>query len=795
MNILVDGQTLETEEINRGIGVYFKNVLSNMIKHTSGTVWYISVSNRDVLNHLEQGVEERLNPIVDDMFAPSFDYSRAEVFTDRLNATIFEYNIDCMWVPNPLMVNVLFPSKKIKCPLFATVYDLIPYIMPIKDWSDAVTNEYMRRIEYLKDTHMLCISSATERDVRKIIGTDVSSSVTLAAVDTKLFYRKRDVQNTSDNVIIVFTGGFDYRKNIDGAIMALAEAKKKMPSKDLKLYIVCKHTEKEKKMVEEQLHQLNLVGQVVLTGFISDKALAELYHTADVFFFPSLYEGFGLPLLEAMLGGAYILSADNSSLPEVCGDYAIFCDAQNVDDMAEKLVVAIQNSLSESLFDKHKRQQYACEFSWKKTAMFSYGALKKSVSVAQKKRKRIAMVTPWPKQQTGIANYVYRLTPFLSKYFDIDIFVDKTLDLNCELLPNIYGGRYLIEDLDNRHDDYDEIIFQLGNSEKFHSEIYRMFKKYNGVAEIHDFILCAFFFHSYYLKGEIETYHGAWLDGYGIYGDAMFQDVIENNRTQKEMQFPMCHSISNIAKKTIVHNEWSYHRLGTGVKKYLIPLASFEKDVLSQNIAHYSKCSVQNKIDYKCDEILIGCFGWINENRRPYVLLNSAIKLIELGYKVKVVYFGECNISDFEKDIEVLNMQKYIKVTGFLENNEYQVAMDMCDIIVNLRYPSMGESSATLCEAFKAGKPVIISAINQYLEYPNEVCWKLPVGDYEGSILIEMLMHLIERKDVRNQLGMNAKQYAEEMLNGDGIAQLYLNVLCKEKKNEADSNSNTMVWR
>ena len=139
------------------------------------------------------------------------------------------------------------------------------------------------------------------------IGQDVSASITLAAANGDIFYRERKNLKTSQEVFVVFTGGFDYRKNIYGAVEAFATAKKQISDKRLVFYIVCKYLQEEKDRLDKRLRELGICEDVRLTGFITDEELAELYSRADVFFFPSFYEGFGLPLLEAMLGGGRIL--------------------------------------------------------------------------------------------------------------------------------------------------------------------------------------------------------------------------------------------------------------------------------------------------------------------------------------------------------------------------------------------------------------------------------------------------------------------------------------------------------
>lgn len=229
MNILIDGQTLETEEINRGIGVYFKNVIANMIKQSVGNVWYIMVSGENALSKLDRWTAGRLNPIVDRVFAPGTDYTREDAFSDRINQVVEEYHIDCFWCPNPLMVNVLFPNKPVGCSFYATIYDLIPYLMPVKEWEERITREYHRRLAYLDKAHLICISEATRADMRHVVGENTVADVTMLAADSNLFYGERQEHAPDGKASIVYTGGFDYRKNMYGAAEAFAEAKKQCP--------------------------------------------------------------------------------------------------------------------------------------------------------------------------------------------------------------------------------------------------------------------------------------------------------------------------------------------------------------------------------------------------------------------------------------------------------------------------------------------------------------------------------------------------------------------------------------
>ena len=154
--------------------------------------------------------------------------------------------------------------------------------------------------------------------------------------------------------------------------------------------------------------------------------------------------------------------------------------------------------------------------------------------------------------------------------------------------------------------------------------------------------------------------------------------------------------------------------------------------------------------------------------------------IISEGCNAKLVFWGKAADTYIQDYINEKKLYDKIFIMGYLEKNEYEMGIKLSDIIVNLRYPSMGESSGTLCESFKYGKAVLVSDLNQYKEFPDEVCWKVPVNKYEVDTLTALLKCLIEHEDVRTVLGKNAQAYANTVLLPERIALIYKKVIDEE---------------
>jgi glycosyltransferase involved in cell wall biosynthesis len=190
----------------------------------------------------------------------------------------------------------------------------------------------------------------------------------------------------------------------------------------------------------------------------------------------------------------------------------------------------------------------------------------------------------------------------------------------------------------------------------------------------------------------------------------------------------------------------------------------------------------KRKVRWTENDFIIGCFGFINANKRPEQILAAAENLVKKGYQIKVIFFGRLKYNGLARYIRNKTMHDSVVITDYLESDEYAAGLQLCDAVVNLRYPSMGESSATLSEALKYGRAVLVSENNQYLEYPDDVCWKIPVSEYEIPVLESMIEYLIRNPDVRKALGQNAQNYADAALSPDKIAKQYFEILQKIEK-------------
>ena len=161
----------------------------------------------------------------------------------------------------------------------------------------------------------------------------------------------------------MFTGTLEPRKNITRLLEAFAKTK----SRETLALVIAGKKGWLYKGIFETVKKLNLANRVILTGFVDDEDLPSVYSSARAFVYPSLYEGFGLPPLEAMACGTPVITSDTTSLPEVVGKAALLVDPTD----AEAIAAAMRRLMDDVALGHNLLQlglERAKEFSWQQTA-------------------------------------------------------------------------------------------------------------------------------------------------------------------------------------------------------------------------------------------------------------------------------------------------------------------------------------------------------------------------------------------------------------------------------------------
>jgi len=224
--------------------------------------------------------------------------------------------------------------------------------------------------------HVITISHTSKNDVMhlfrvpadKIAVTHLASMPIYRCIENRYEVRQAILKYGLDmEQYILHVGTADVRKNIPCLIEAFSILATDFPY--LKLVLVGSQgwKNKEEIRIQQAIQTYNLTDRVLRLGYVFDKELVYLYNGAALFAFPSLYEGFGIPVLEAMSCGTPVVTSNVSSLPEVSGDAAVLINPESADDLASAMrTILNQPTYRQTLIERGIER--ARQFSWERTA-------------------------------------------------------------------------------------------------------------------------------------------------------------------------------------------------------------------------------------------------------------------------------------------------------------------------------------------------------------------------------------------------------------------------------------------
>ena len=272
---------------------------------------------------------------------------------------------------------------------FLTVMDLIPILYP-KFFEFKEDDSLKQAVSSLdSESWVLCISESTKNDLCNYSTVvDPSKVVVTPLAASKLFYACNDVHKVEhtrkkygipDAPYLLSLSTLEPRKNIDHIIRCFAKLIQQENIQDLHLVLVGTKGWNYDKIFDEISSNAALKKRIITTGFVADEDLAALYSGALTFIYPSFYEGFGLPPLEAMQCGVPVITSNTSSLPEVIGDAGIMLAPTDVDGLCQSILKLYHSS---SLRDAMALQslEQARKFSWDKCTEATITAYKAALS-------------------------------------------------------------------------------------------------------------------------------------------------------------------------------------------------------------------------------------------------------------------------------------------------------------------------------------------------------------------------------------------------------------------------------
>lgn len=612
----------------------------------------------------------------------------------------------------------------------AILYDLIPFLHSGIYLQDIHTsNSYMTHVEFLKETDLLLsISESAREDAIEhlqvkpdrvvAIGTGVSSHFTPAADPSRdqAILGERFPQLPPDYLFTLL--GEDPRKNLGKLLQAYgllpAALRRKHP-----LVIGGSYRPQSQASILAALPDEELRAQVRFTGHVDDDCLRALYRCAGLFVFPSIYEGFGLPVAEAIACGCPAICSNTSSLPEILNEPEALFDPNNPDEIAARM----EQGLHDPEYRKRLQAlaaQRSPMFRWDAVAGRAFNAIRHAVAGVParvgRKRPAVALIGPFPPHQSGIADYNQLILTALAQYADVYAICTSGSDrvalgrlpiAGCMTIAQA-SEIYLLRTLDC-------LLYSFGNSEH-HLETQGLFTRFPGVLWFHDVRLQYFYYDRARLLRPDAPYRQFLDDLVYQYGPLLPAPVRKaGDKVVNESilwSLGLTREMVKYARHIIVHSEHArrFLELDQGPNARLSGISV---------LPHASRYNPGLPLARRTPRI--SSFGLVDPVKAPDVLIKAFAQVRkEMACRLSFVGPGSpAYREELEALAATLGVRDDVEFLGFVSGQNWEAEVLRSGCAVQLRTRSNGESSGAVLSCLSRGVPVITNVLS-CAELPEE---------------------------------------------------------------------------
>jgi len=653
----------------------------------------------------------------------------------------------------------------------AVIHDLIPAIFPELYLTNTPDRNYYgaRLIGLSGFDRYLTNSQATTDDAVDMLGLD-PAHITMVGAGADSQFRpppagaeQAAAELVADGLIdglgpgfILFPTGIDPRKNIERTIQAYGRLSPAL-RRQHQLVLACRLSDPDRAAVNEIAADAGIGDELLVTGYVSDATLCRLYQAAHLVVFPSYYEGFGLPALEAMACGAPVICADATSLIEVQPIAEARFDPMSAPAIAD----AMERALADHELRRRLRSQELPPFTWDLSAERTSVVIDELIDRLENRRlevtaprPRLAVISPLPPQQSGVATYAHRLLAELRRHCDITVFVDTnpayvwapegvTVETTRQFRSTAAGGGA-----------FDRILYFMGNSQ-YHLEAMRLLEAHPGVVLFHDVRMTELYREMHRLEPDrlVDRSVGATVAALypGRYrAEVEAMDSIEQDVANR-FGLLMARDAARLAERVLVHSNYAATllHLDTGVEATaLFPLPCPR---------------VSGQRPSFDGPPVIASFGVVAPSKQPEKLIAAMPTVRRTCPEARLRFVGPIEAHyrrTLEELAETTGVADGVEFAGTLSDSDFARAQDEATVAVQLRAFSNGESSAAVTELLARGVPTVVSNLGSMAELPDGVVAKLDVSA-EPDDLGDLIADLLTDTDRRNEHASAAVAYAE----------------------------------
>ena len=381
---------------------------------------------------------------------------------------------------------------------------------------------------------------------------------------------------------------------------------------------------------------------------------------------------------------------------------------------------------------------------------------------------------------SGISDYSFELLGLMAQSADIDAVCPNPGLLRRPQTPN--GISVVGTDrFQQRIDRYDAVFYHLGNN-PWHGFVYELALKVPGVVVFHDFVL-----HHLLAWMTIEgggpqrdpaRYRALLRTEYGDVGDRLAWLRLRWVATDYEkFLFPMNRHVASRAQALVVHSEDSRERMREVAPEVPVVVIPHHAGTPPEDVRGIDRQQAREQLGLPQEAFLAGHFGFITRPKQPAAVVGGFARLAARRADARLVMIGADNTGGgLDRLVRRHSLQDRMVMTGYVDLRRFYLYLKAVDVVINLRYPSAGESSGTFSRALAEGRAVIVNNLGSFAEVPPDVALKVEIDADQAEGVGEHLLHLAEEPAFRAHTESRAREYAATVLDPIRCRDLYLSV-------------------
>jgi glycosyltransferase involved in cell wall biosynthesis len=390
---------------------------------------------------------------------------------------------------------------------------------------------------------------------------------------------------------------------------------------------------------------------------------------------------------------------------------------------------------------------------------------------------KIAYFSPLPPERTGIAAYSAMLMPALARLAGLTVYTNEP-----EKAPENLAAQFPIRPISQFAGPLaagvDMCLYQMGNNSQFHHDIYQVMRRYPGVVTLHDVNLHSFYGDLYVVPGRMAAYCREMAFDYGAAGVAYARGSARGEHPYNVEQFPLFGRVVRGNLGVIVHSQFAAAQIRERYPQAalrVVPIVQAAPNPLSR----ISAVEAKTRLGYAPETILLAAFGYISANKRLDVVLRAFARLNGRFPHLRLALVGQVvegyNLQSLCDELNLNNDQ--VRLVGYADEQTFAAYLAAADVGLNLRFPTLGESSATLLRLLALGKPVLVSAVDAFVELPETAVVHIPIGADEQDQVESRLAALIADPSARQEIGGQAAELVREQHVPERTAERYVEFL------------------